>query len=142
MKRSTSAFVERRLAREHRSRGGFMARRWSLAMGIVVLGALAAGAWLAPSTAEGDSVTPLGRWMKPNMGAPKAGEDYAALATAADFLATKVPSGAYPKWASYSSALSRAAKAKDMTAVKQACAGCHDDYKKKYKAEHASTPFP
>ncbi len=86
--------------------------------------------------------TPLGKWMKPNMGAPLAGEDYAALQKAFDFVAGKPPTGDYPQWASMSKAGSAAAAKQDLKAVKAACKQCHDAYKEKYIKDNTATPFP
>ena len=93
-------------------------------------------------TEAADPKTPLGRWMKPNMGTSRAGEDYAALQKAFDFVAGKPPSGDYPQWTGISKAGSAAAAKQDLKAVKAACDRCHDLYKSKYINEHATTPFP
>jgi hypothetical protein len=104
---------------------------------LVVALALAAGV-----AAAGEPKTPLGKWMKPNMGTPQAGEDYPALQKAFDLVASKVPTGDYPQWASISKAGSAASAKQDLKGVKAACKQCHDLYKKKYIAENATTPFP
>jgi cytochrome c553 len=100
--------------------------------------ALAAGV-----AAAAEPKTPLGKWMKPNMGAPLAGEDYPALQKAFDFVASKPPAGGdYPQWATMSKAGSAAAAKQDLKAVKAACKQCHDVYKEKYIKANATTPFP
>ena len=99
--------------------------------------ALAAGV-----AAAGEPKTPLGKWMKPNMGAPLAGEDYAALQKAFDFIAGKPPAGDYPKWVSISKAGSAAAAKQSLKEVKAACKQCHDAYKETYIKTNATTPFP
>ncbi len=109
--------------------------RTSLPLAIAI--ALAAGV-----ASAGDPKTPLGKWMKPNMGAPQAGEDYPALQKAFDLVAAKPPTGDYPQWASISKAGSAASAKQDMKGVKASCKQCHDLYKKKYIADFPSTPFP
>src|SRR5258708_33717374 len=42
---------------------------------------------LAAGVAAADPKTPLGKWMKPNMGTPRAGENYPSLQKAFDFCA-------------------------------------------------------
>jgi hypothetical protein len=99
--------------------------------------ALAAGVALA-----GEPTTPLGRWMKPNMGAPLAGQDFATLQKSLDLVASKPPSGDYPQWATTAKDGSTAAAKQDLPGVKKACKQCHDAYKEKYKKEFATRPFP
>jgi hypothetical protein len=93
--------------------------------------------------AAGDPKTPLGKWMKPNMGAPLAGQDFAALQKSLDLVASKPPpSGSYPKWASMAQAGSAAAGKQDVAAVKAACKQCHDAYKEQYIKEFPTRAFP
>ena len=101
---------------------------------VLVLGAGLAGA--------GEAKTPLGKWMKPNMGGALAGQDFGQLKTSFDVVASKPPSGDYPQWAAISSKGSAAAAKQDLAGVKAACKGCHDPYKAKYIAEFPSRPFP
>ncbi|MGD0675255.1 MAG: hypothetical protein ABSC94_07535 [Polyangiaceae bacterium] len=63
-----------------------------------------------------EPTTPLGKWMKPNVGAPLAGQDLTAGATAAG--------------------------KQDLAGVKASCKQCHDLYKESYKKDFASRPFP
>lgn len=94
----------------------------------------------------GDPKTPLGRWMKPNMGAPMAGQDFAALQKGFDTIASKPPAKAassdYAQWAAIAKKGSAAAAAQDVAGVKAACKGCHDQYKKAYITDYPNTPFP
>jgi hypothetical protein len=106
---------------------------------IPLIAALALAAGVAEAAAP---LTPLGKWMKPNMGAPLAGQDFASLQKAFEFVSGKPPSGDYPQWASMSKTGSAAAGKQDLVAVKAACKQCHDAYKEKYKKEFATTPFP
>jgi hypothetical protein len=88
-------------------------------------------------------LTPLGMWMKPNMGAPLAGQDFATLQKNFEFVGGKPPpSGDYPQWGAFAKAGSAAAAKQDATAVKAACKQCHDNYKEKYRKEFAARPFP
>src|SRR5258708_29726780 len=102
--------------------------------------ALALAAGLA---AAGQPATPLGKWMKPNMGAPLAGQDFATLQKNFDLVASKPPpSGDYPQWAAMSKAGSAAAAKQDLAGVKAACKQCHDTYRERYKKEFTNLPFP
>ncbi|MGH7271277.1 MAG: hypothetical protein ACREJ3_12690 [Polyangiaceae bacterium] len=90
----------------------------------------------------GEPTTLLGKWMKPNMGAPLAGEDYPTLQKNLTLVASKPPPGDYPKWSSIANAGAAAAAKQDLAGVKAACKGCHNAYKAKYKKELATRPFP
>ncbi len=94
----------------------------------------------------GDPKTPLGKWMKPNMGAPMAGQDFAALQKSFDVVAGKPPAKAassdYAQWAAIAKKGSAAAAAQDVAGVKAACKACHDQYKQAYIKDYPSTPFP
>jgi hypothetical protein len=90
----------------------------------------------------GDPKTPLGKWMKPNMGAPLAGEDYDTLKKSLDLVASKVPKGDYPQWVSMAQAGSAAAAGQDLKGVKASCKQCHDAYKDKYIKDFPAQPFP
>ncbi len=85
--------------------------------------------------------TPLGTWMKSNMGTSLAGQDFPTLQKNFDFLATKQPAG-YADWSKFAKAGSAAASKQDLVAVKAACKGCHDAYKEKYRKDFPATPFP
>jgi cytochrome c553 len=88
-------------------------------------------------------LTPLGKWMKPNMGAPLAGEDFPTLQKSFDLVASKPPpSGDYPQWSAISKGGAAAAAKPDRAGVKAACKQCHDAYKEKYKKEFPTQPFP
>jgi len=90
----------------------------------------------------GEPTTLLGKWMKPNMGAPLAGQDFATLKTSLELVASKPPQGDYPNWASISKAGAAAAAKSDLAGVKASCKQCHDAYKEKYKKEFPTRPFP
>jgi len=98
---------------------------------------------VAGLAAAGDPKTPLGKWMKPNVGAALAGQDFAALQKSLDLVASKPPpSGNYPKWASMAQAGSAAAAKQDVPAIKAACKQCHDAYKEQYIKEFPTRSFP
>jgi hypothetical protein len=101
--------------------------------------ALSLGAGLA---AAGEPTTLLGKWMKPNMGAPMAGQDFPTLKTSLELVAAKPPPGDYGQWASIATAGAAAAAKQDVAGVKAACKQCHDLYKEKYKKELPTRPFP
>jgi hypothetical protein len=110
-------------------------RRATLPLFIAI--ALATTAALA-----GDPKTPLGKWMKPNIGVPMAGQDFATLQTKLGFVASKVPSGSYGDWAKFAQGGADAAGKQDVAGVKAACKGCHDKYKQQYITDHLNDPFP
>jgi cytochrome c553 len=109
----------------------------ALATALAVAIALAAGVAVA-----GEPKTLLGKWMKPNMGAPLAGQDFDKLKASFDVVAGKPPPGDYPQWASMSAVGAKASTAKDVPAIKAACKQCHDAYKTKYENEFPTRPFP
>lgn len=94
----------------------------------------------------GDPKTPLGKWMKPNMGAPMAGQDFAALKKGFDTIAAKPPakgaSSDYAQWAAIAQKGSAAAAAQDVAGVKAACKSCHDQYKQSYIKDYPNASFP
>ena len=100
--------------------------------------ALVAGIGLAD-----DPKTPLGQWMKPNMGAAMAGQDWDTLKKSLDLVASKgAPSPAYPNWVSLAKQGSAAAAAQDLTGLKASCKGCHDQYKANYIKDFPTKAFP
>lgn len=87
--------------------------------------------------------SPLGVWMKSNMGTSLAGQDFPTLKKNFDFLAGKPPPGGdFPEWPALAKAGLAAAAKEDLAGVKAACKGCHDAYKAKYKKDFATQPFP
>jgi hypothetical protein len=102
--------------------------------------ALALAASLAVA---GEAKTPLGKWMKPNMGAPLAGQDFPTLQKSLDLVASKPPPGNdYPQWSPIAKAGSAAAAKQDLAGVKASCKQCHDSYKEKYQKDFPTRPFP
>ncbi len=77
---------------------------------------------------------PLQAWMKANMNPPVSTSDGPALATAMEQSVKFAPSG-YSNWVSIAKDGAKAAKEGNIDAAKQACRGCHDQYKKKYQTE-------
>jgi hypothetical protein len=94
----------------------------------------------------GEPKTALGRWMKPNMGAPMAGQDFAALQKGFDTIASKPPakgaSSDYAQWTSIAQKGSAAAAKQDVAGVKASCKSCHDMYKQAFITDHKDAPFP
>ena len=104
------------------------------AMAVVFGAALAAAA---------DAKTPLGKWMKPNVGAPFAAEDYPTVQQNLTIVANKPPpTGDYGQWASIANAGAAAAGKKDHDATKATCKQCHDLYKDKYISDFPNRAFP
>jgi hypothetical protein len=99
-------------------------------------------ATVAGLVAAGEPTTLLGKWMKPNVGAPLAGQDFDTLQKSLQLVADKPPPGEYPKWSSIAKDGADASAKKDLAAVKKTCKTCHDLYKEKYKKELATRPFP
>ena len=92
-----------------------------------------------------DPKTNLGRWMKPNTGAPMASDtpDFTTLQKSFNALAgaPAPPAASYPKWAGFVQAGQTAAQKSDAAGLKGACNGCHKatgaggtTYKDMYKA--------
>ncbi len=93
--------------------------------------------------AAADAKTPLGKWMKPNVGVPFASEDYATVQQSLTLVASKPPpSGDYGRWAAIATAGATAASKQDHDGTKAACKQCHDLYKQKYIAAFPDRPFP
>jgi hypothetical protein len=109
----------------------------SLSLAIALALGLSAGI-----AAAGEAKTPLGKWMKPNVGAALAGQDFAALQKSLDLVASKPPSPAYSKWASIAQAGSAAAAKQDVGAIKASCKQCHELYKEQYIKEFPTRAFP
>jgi cytochrome c553 len=125
--------LQRHPRRRHGSRAPFIS--------LFLVASLAAVAFAGLARA-GDPKTPLGKWMKPNMGAPLAGEDYDTLKKSLDLVASKVPKGDYPQWSAFASAGSAAAAKEDLKGVKASCKQCHDAYKDKYIKDFPGLAFP
>jgi hypothetical protein len=87
--------------------------------------------------------TLLGKWMKPNMGAPLAGQDFDTLAKSLTLVASKPPpAGSFPNWAQMAKDGATAASKQDIKGVKAACKACHDAYKQSYIDQFPTRPFP
>src|SRR5262245_37454355 len=90
-----------------------------------------------------DKSCPMQKWMKANLGAALASEDFDGLAKGLDFVASHAPAG-FPEWKKISSQGADAARKKDMAGVKKSCDACHKDplkYRDKYKDEMRDSPF-
>jgi hypothetical protein len=90
-----------------------------------------------------DKSCPMLKWMKANLGAALAAEDFDGLAKGLDFVSAHAPSG-FPEWKKIAHEGAEAAKKKDMAGVKKSCDSCHKDplkYRDKYKDEMRDSPF-
>jgi hypothetical protein len=95
-----------------------------------------------------DPKTALGKWMKPNMGAPMSGDsiDFATLAKSFATIAKYPPDPAkYPGWADIANRGAAAAAKSDKDGVKAACNDCHkaaatDGASKNRKAQYQADP--
>jgi hypothetical protein len=104
---------------------------------------LIAIALFASLVAAAEAKTLLGKWMKPNMGAPLAGQDFDTLQKSLQLVADKAPPGSdFPKWSAMSQAGADAAKTKDLKGVKKSCKDCHDAYKESYIKAFPTRAFP
>jgi cytochrome c553 len=83
------------------------------------------------------------KWMKANVGAALAGEDWDGLVKGLEVIQANAPPG-FPDWKGDAAAGIAAAKKKDMTALKASCDSCHKTHKakEKYKDEMRDTPWP
>ena len=113
--------------------------RW-VSAGVFAL--VAAGAAGAAGVAHADDVSPMKAWMKKNMGATRASNDFPGLAAAFDKVAADIPDPTWTEWAPISKQGTAASKAENMKGVKEACNGCHVKYKDSYKAKFATRPAP
>ena len=90
-----------------------------------------------------DKSCPMQKWMKANLGAPLAAEDFDGLAKGLDFVAGHAPAG-FPEWSKIAKAGADAARKKDMGGVKKSCDSCHKEplkYRDKYKDEMRAHPY-
>jgi cytochrome c553 len=93
--------------------------------------------------AAGGPSTPLGAWMKPNMGVAFANGDFPTLQKNFGIVGSKPPpSGDYPQWATFAKAGADAAGKSDAVAAKAACTSCHTAYREKYKKDFPTRAFP
>lgn len=105
-----------------------------------LLALVAVGAFTAFASADGAS--PMKVWMKSNMGAARASNDFQGLAKAFDAVASSLPDPGWSEWSAISKRGSAAAKSQDMNGVKEACNGCHTKFKDAYKARFSTRPAP
>ena len=90
-----------------------------------------------------DKSCPMQKWMRANMGAPVAAEDWAGIISGLKIIKANAPPG-FPDWASDAAGCIAIAEKKDMAALKTACDTCHKTHKakEKYKDEMRDTPWP
>jgi hypothetical protein len=93
--------------------------------------------------AAGEPKTPLGKWMKGNMGAPMAGQDFPTLQKSLELVASKPPPGDdYAQWSAIAKDGAAAAAKQELAGVKASCKKCHDALKEKYIKDFPTRPFP
>src|SRR5271166_4317729 len=98
---------------------------------------------VAGLVAAAEPKTLLGKWMKPNMGVPMAGQDFDTLQKSLQLVADKAPPASdYPNWVAMSKQGADAAGKKDLKGVKKSCKDCHDAYKEKFIKEQPTRAFP
>lgn len=89
---------------------------------------------------------PLQVWMKQNMTPRMNAKDWQGMADSLERAATLAPPNyattGYVNWVSIAKDGANAARAADLEAVKAACRGCHEQYKKKYRTEMRARPLP
>ncbi len=88
--------------------------------------------------------TALGKWMNANVSSNMGGDpdSFTALQKNLLFVASKPPSGSYPKWVDMANAGAAAAAKQDLKGAKASCKTCHDAYQPQYIKEHLTDPFP
>jgi hypothetical protein len=84
---------------------------------------------------------PLQRWMDEEINNSFTTRNARQLATAFRFLA-KIAPPAYPDWAAWAEGGVAAATKGDFALAKRACAGCHNDYRERYRTEMRSRALP
>lgn len=90
--------------------------------------------------AKGQPDCPLQGWMKSTLQTYHREKDYTRLAKALGQLAEHAPAD-YARWDELALAGKSAAERKDATAVSQACKGCHNQHRKRFRAEQRSLPL-
>ena len=115
----------------------------SLRKALPLIAALALATGVA---AAAGPLTPLGNWMKPNMGAvflpgatiQRCRKNFGVVGS------KPPPSGDYGQWSTLREGRGTDAAGKqDAAAVKAACKSCHDNYKEKYpRKDFPTRAFP
>ena len=113
----------------------------SLGLTLVVAMCVSGVAALGARSASAED-NPMKAWMKANMGATRASNDFPGLVKAFDKVAASVPDPSWSEWAPISKQGAVAAKAENMKGVKESCNACHVKYKDLYKAKYASRAWP
>jgi hypothetical protein len=110
---------------------------------VSILAAVSAVVAVGGVAVAGEAKTPLGKWMKPNLGAPLAGGDLATVKESLTLVAKRPPpKGDYAQWAAIATGGATSAGSGDAAGTKASCKKCHDLYKDKYIAECQDLPFP
>ena len=89
---------------------------------------------------SGQPDCPLQIWMDSKANALVTMRKAPELSLAMRELASFAPDG-YVDWANFAVTAAQAAEANDFDLVKRACQACHDDYRKRYRAELRARPL-
>lgn len=84
---------------------------------------------------------PLQRWMDQRLNGPLASEATAQLEKSFRYLAAIAPAE-FPDWAAWALNGAESATRGDFEAVKRSCAGCHNDYRARYRKEMRARALP
>jgi hypothetical protein len=84
---------------------------------------------------------PLQGWMDQRINTAFTTRNARELAAAFRFLSRIAPAG-YADWAGWAEGGAAAATKSDFSLVKRACAGCHNDYRERYRSEMRSRVLP
>jgi hypothetical protein len=87
-----------------------------------------------PCGEKGQRDCPTQAWMKANLQPFLLANDAARLAEAFEQLASVAPAG-YDDWATIAGDAGKAARAGDLSRVKQSCADCHSRYRARFRGE-------
>jgi hypothetical protein len=84
---------------------------------------------------------PLQRWMDHHLNGPLSRGEYAALARGFHDLAAVAPAG-FTGWGAWAEGGAAAAGQRNHAAISQACTGCHDRYRERYRMTMRDRPMP
>jgi hypothetical protein len=85
---------------------------------------------------------PLQAWMRANVAAPLASNDFALLAASLEKAAQIAPDAGWSSWATSARAGAAAAKKSDVAGVRASCKSCHDAWREKYREKYRARPAP
>ena len=91
---------------------------------------------------QGMPECPLQSWMDAHLNGPLSREEYPTLVRAFRDLAAAGPSEYLGGWAAWAKVGAVSAEHKDSAAIHRACAGCHDNYRARYRKTLRERPMP